>query len=94
MYGGGLRLSELVNMDCRHVDLDSGEVWVVGKAAIHHFQHRPVAHRQRIVKVDLQQLIHFININVFRQMARFTRRHHPFGRIGGRQSGQRGDDAA
>lgn len=33
MYGGGLRLSELVNMDCRHVDLDSGEVWVVGKGS-------------------------------------------------------------
>ncbi len=25
MYGGGLRLSELVNMDCRHVDLASGK---------------------------------------------------------------------
>ena len=33
MYGGGLRLSELVNMDCRHVDLDAGEVWVVGKGS-------------------------------------------------------------
>jgi len=33
MYGGGLRLSELVNLDCRHVDLDSGEVWVVGKGS-------------------------------------------------------------
>ena len=31
MYGGGLRLSELVNMDCRHVDLEAGEVWVSGK---------------------------------------------------------------
>ncbi|MCZ4059628.1 tyrosine recombinase XerC [Pantoea sp. LMR881] len=33
MYGGGLRLSELVNMDCRHVDLASGEVWVMGKGS-------------------------------------------------------------
>lgn len=33
MYGGGLRLSELVGMDCRHVDLDVGEVWVVGKGS-------------------------------------------------------------
>ncbi len=33
MYGGGLRLSELVGMDCRHVDLDAGEVWVVGKGS-------------------------------------------------------------
>lgn len=33
MYGGGLRLSELVNMDCRHVDLDAGEVWVLGKGS-------------------------------------------------------------
>lgn len=33
MYGAGLRLSELVNMDCRHLDLASGEVWVVGKGS-------------------------------------------------------------
>ncbi|MCG8709758.1 tyrosine recombinase XerC [Brenneria sp. 4F2] len=33
MYGAGLRLAELVGMDCRHVDLDSGEVWVVGKGS-------------------------------------------------------------
>lgn len=33
MYGGGLRLSELVNMDCRHVDLEAGEVWVLGKGS-------------------------------------------------------------
>lgn len=33
MYGGGLRLSELVGMDCRHLDLDAGEVWVLGKGS-------------------------------------------------------------
>ncbi|CAK6497715.1 Tyrosine recombinase XerC [Pantoea sp. Nvir] len=33
IYGGGLRLSELVNMDCRHVDLEAGDVWVVGKGS-------------------------------------------------------------
>ncbi|WP_264289712.1 tyrosine recombinase XerC [Duffyella gerundensis] len=33
MYGAGLRLSELVNMDCRHLDLTTGEVWVVGKGS-------------------------------------------------------------
>ncbi len=33
MYGAGLRLSELVNMDCRHLDMDSGEVWVMGKGS-------------------------------------------------------------
>ncbi|MGX9237801.1 tyrosine recombinase XerC [Pantoea ananatis] len=33
MYGGGLRLSELVNMDCCHVDLEAGEVWVLGKGS-------------------------------------------------------------
>lgn len=33
MYGAGLRLAELVGMDCRHVDLDGGEVWVVGKGS-------------------------------------------------------------
>lgn len=31
MYGAGLRLSELVNIDCRHLDLASGEVWVMGE---------------------------------------------------------------
>ncbi len=33
MYGGGLRLSELVNLDCRHVEIESGEVWVTGKGS-------------------------------------------------------------
>ncbi len=33
MYGAGLRLSELVNMDCRHIDLTTGEVWVIGKGS-------------------------------------------------------------
>ncbi|MBT0730537.1 tyrosine recombinase XerC [Rosenbergiella nectarea] len=33
MYGGGLRLSELVNIDCQHLELESGEVWVMGKGS-------------------------------------------------------------
>lgn len=33
MYGGGLRLSELVNLDYQHLELESGEVWVVGKGS-------------------------------------------------------------
>ncbi|WP_336296393.1 tyrosine recombinase XerC [Cronobacter dublinensis] len=33
MYGAGLRLSELVNIDCHHLDLASGEVWVMGKGS-------------------------------------------------------------
>ncbi|BET98470.1 tyrosine recombinase XerC [Xenorhabdus taiwanensis] len=33
MYGAGLRLSELVGLDCRHLDLGSGEVWVHGKGS-------------------------------------------------------------
>ena len=33
MYGAGLRLSEMVNMDCRHIDLTTGEVWVIGKGS-------------------------------------------------------------
>lgn len=35
MYGAGLRLSELVNLDIKHLDLDleSGEVWVMGKGS-------------------------------------------------------------
>ncbi|WP_130833166.1 tyrosine recombinase XerC [[Erwinia] mediterraneensis] len=33
MYGAGLRLSELVNIDCSHLDLEAGEVWVMGKGS-------------------------------------------------------------
>ena len=33
MYGAGLRLSELVNIDCRHLDLEAGDVWVTGKGS-------------------------------------------------------------
>lgn len=33
MYGAGLRLSELVGLDCRQVNLDSGEIRVVGKGS-------------------------------------------------------------
>ncbi|MFZ4834904.1 tyrosine recombinase XerC [Rouxiella sp. Mn2063] len=33
MYGAGLRLSELVGIDCRHLDVASGEVWVMGKGS-------------------------------------------------------------
>ncbi|NHB97695.1 tyrosine recombinase XerC [Photorhabdus stackebrandtii] len=33
MYGAGLRLSELVGLDCQHLDFESGEVWVSGKGS-------------------------------------------------------------
>lgn len=33
MYGAGLRLSELVGLDLKHLDLESGEVWVMGKGS-------------------------------------------------------------
>lgn len=33
MYGAGLRLAELVGLDCRHIDLAEGEVWVMGKGS-------------------------------------------------------------
>ena len=33
MYGAGLRLSELVGFDCRHMNMASGEVWVMGKGS-------------------------------------------------------------
>ena len=33
MYGAGLRLAELVNLDIKHLDLESGEVWVMGKGS-------------------------------------------------------------
>ncbi|WP_054181006.1 tyrosine recombinase XerC [Trabulsiella odontotermitis] len=33
MYGAGLRLSELVNLNIKSLDLTTGEVWVVGKGS-------------------------------------------------------------
>ncbi|MFV8987636.1 tyrosine recombinase XerC [Serratia fonticola] len=33
MYGAGLRLAELVGLDCRHVELGGGEIWVLGKGS-------------------------------------------------------------
>ncbi|PXW44173.1 tyrosine recombinase XerC subunit [Erwinia sp. AG740] len=33
MYGAGLRLAELVGLDCGHVNLESGEIWVMGKGS-------------------------------------------------------------
>ncbi|WP_192456461.1 tyrosine recombinase XerC [Musicola keenii] len=33
MYGAGLRLAELVGLDCRHLDLADGEIWVLGKGS-------------------------------------------------------------
>ncbi len=33
MYGAGLRLSELVGLDCRKVNVDAGEIWVMGKGS-------------------------------------------------------------
>lgn len=33
MYGAGLRLSELVGIDTGHLDMASGEVWVIGKGS-------------------------------------------------------------
>lgn len=33
MYGTGLRLSELVGLNLKHLDLESGEVWVMGKGS-------------------------------------------------------------
>ena len=33
MYGAGLRVSELVGIDLRHLDLAAGEVWVTGKGS-------------------------------------------------------------
>lgn len=31
MYGAGLRLAEMVNSDCKHLALETGEIWVTGK---------------------------------------------------------------
>lgn len=33
IYGASLRLSELVGLDCRHIDLAAGEIWVMGKGS-------------------------------------------------------------
>lgn len=33
MYGSGLRLSELVGLNCQRINLESGDVWVIGKGS-------------------------------------------------------------
>ncbi|MNH26412.1 hypothetical protein D3C79_864650 [compost metagenome] len=48
---------------------------------VHHFQHRPIAHCQRIVQIDIQQAINVINIDIFRQMARCFGCRDPFSRV-------------
>ena len=50
---------------------------------VHHFQHRPVAHRERIVEVDIQQPIYIIDIDIFRQVAGNFRRRNPLRRVSG-----------
>ncbi|MNT39753.1 hypothetical protein D3C72_1760250 [compost metagenome] len=49
---------------------------------VHHLKHSAIAYRQRIVKIDIQQLIHFIDVDVFRQMAATAWRADPFGGVG------------
>ena len=50
--------------------------------AVHHLQHRPIAHRQRIVEIDIQQSIDVIDVNIFWQVAGNFRRGNPLRRIG------------
>ncbi len=49
---------------------------------VHHLQHGAVAHGQRIVKIDIQQPVYVVNVDIFRQMARRLRRGDPFCRVG------------
>ena len=50
--------------------------------AVHHLQHRAVAHGERIVKVDIQQAVYVVDVDIFRQMARRFRRGDPLCRVG------------
>ncbi|MNE40997.1 hypothetical protein D3C80_1350450 [compost metagenome] len=68
-----------------HIDMfavDTHQFRKTQSRAVHHFQHRPVTHGKRIVEVDFQQFIHFIDIKIFRQMFGGARRRNTFGGVG------------
>ena len=48
---------------------------------VHDFKHGAIAYGQRIVKIDIQQPVHVIHVDVFRQMARRFRRADAFRRV-------------
>ena len=50
--------------------------------AVHHFQHCPIAHGEGIVDINIQQPIHIIDVDVFRQMTRRFRCRNTFRRVG------------
>lgn len=50
--------------------------------AVHHLQHCAVANGQRIVKIDIQQAVYVVDVDIFRQMTRGFRRGDPFRRVG------------
>lgn len=50
MYGAGLRLSELVGLDIKHLDTESGEVWVMGKGSKE--RRLPIGHRNAVAWIE------------------------------------------
>jgi len=49
--------------------------------AVHHFQHCPIAHGEGIVDINIQQPIHIIDVDVFRQMTWRFRCRNTFRRV-------------
>jgi hypothetical protein len=59
-------------------DIEVHQLRQTQPGTVHHLQHRAVAHGQRIVKIDIQQAVYVVDVDIFRQMARRFRRGDPF----------------
>ena len=57
MYGAGLRLSELVGLDCRQVNLDAGEIRVIGKGS--------KERKLPIGKMAIEWITHWLSVREF-----------------------------
>jgi len=49
--------------------------------AVHHFQHCTVAYSEGIVDINIQQPIHIVDVDIFRQMTRRFRCRNTFRRV-------------
>ena len=63
-------------------DIKINQLGQTQPGTVHHLQHRAVAHGERIVKVDIQQAVYVVDVDIFRQMARRFRRGDPLCRVG------------
>ena len=68
--------------DIEVFDIKINQLGQTQPGTVHHLQHRAVTHRQRIVKIDIQQAIDIIDVDIFRQMTRCFWRGNAFRRVG------------